>query len=222
MPDAVFFDLDGVLINSEPHWIDVQIAAFAKLDISLTPELLAQTRGLRVSEVIDHWFKRFPDKKGDKEFIANEIIDQMHTALEAKNAIMPGANKAIALVRELGIPFGIVSQSWQQYIEMAIECCQLDITGGIIRSAVAEDYGKPHPAVYLSAAKSLNSNPKNCVVIEDSLNGVIAAKAAQMYCIAMPDDHVKHQKGFALADDHIESLTEITKEKLSKVTSRQL
>ncbi len=100
---------------------------------------------------------------------------------------------------------------------MAITCCGIDVAGGIIRSADSEEYGKPHPGVYLSATKSLNVNPRSCVVIEDSLNGVIAAKAAQMYCIAMPDDYVKRQSGFVLAAEVISLLQDITKDKLERI-----
>jgi len=70
-------------------------------------------------------------------------------------------------------------------------------------------YGKPHPQVFLSCAEKLNLSPQHCLVIEDSLNGVIAAKAAQMKVIAVPDDEHIHIKGFAAADHQLRNMHEV-------------
>ena len=78
-----------------------------------------------------------------------------------------------------------------------------------IYSAQEEEYGKPHPAVYISAAKRLNVAPVECLAIEDSFNGVLAAKAAKMKCIAIPYEGVRHDRRFAIADVSLDSLMQI-------------
>ena len=72
-------------------------------------------------------------------------------------------------------------------------------------------YGKPHPMVYLTCAEKLNINPLHCLVIEDSVNGIIAGKAAQMKVVAIPEDINKNNPKFSIADYNIESLLELTK-----------
>jgi len=84
-----------------------------------------------------------------------------------------------------------------------------------IHSAEHLPYGKPHPQVFLDCAKDLGIPPNECLVIEDSLNGVIAAKAAKMYCIAIPDIEHRTDKRFVLADSNLLSLKEINQETIA-------
>ena len=81
-------------------------------------------------------------------------------------------------------------------------------------SAANERYGKPHPAVFLTAAERLGVAAEDCVVLEDSMTGVVAAKAARMRCIAVPEDHPHHAPAFALADAVRASLVGITADDL--------
>ena len=87
---------------------------------------------------------------------------------------------------------------------------KLDLTNTFHAALSAEHmpYGKPHPQVFLDCAGELIVAPQNCLVIEDSLNGVIAAKAAQMKVIAVPDDEHNHLKGFAVADHTLKNMHE--------------
>ena len=80
----------------------------------------------------------------------------------------------------------------------------------MVQSAEKEQYGKPHPAVFITAANNLGVSPNNCIVIEDSLNGVIAGKAAKMKVVAIPEPDEQQIEKFVIADQIITSLRELT------------
>jgi sugar-phosphatase len=78
----------------------------------------------------------------------------------------------------------------------------------LLYSAEFEPYGKPHPGIFITAAKKLGSDPKHCLVIEDSVNGVIAAKAARMLCVAVPEAEKQNDPKFSIADYQLKTLEE--------------
>jgi len=104
----------------------------------------------------------------------------------------------------------IASSSHMDLIDAVVDTLKIRQDMQVLQSAEYEPYGKPHPGVYLSAAKALGYIPKNCLVFEDSPNGVLAAKAAQMMCIAVPSKDVKNDKRFVIADKVISSLEDFS------------
>jgi len=86
-----------------------------------------------------------------------------------------------------------------------------------IYSAAEEEYGKPHPGVYLTTAKKLQIKPQECLVLEDSLNGVIAAKAAQMKCVAIPELFPDYHPKYIIADLVMKSLSEVNNDIWDKI-----
>lgn len=212
MIEAVFFDLDGTLIDSEPFWIDSQIQSFAEVGITLTPELLTQTRGLRVNQVVEHWGKQFAMTKDDATFLESDIYRRMNDIIHRERAVMPGAEDAITLVNEMDKKCAIVSQSSLTYIQRAVKELDVDTQSVLLQSAENEEYGKPHPAVYLRAAKKLDVDPAHCLVVEDSINGVIAAKAAQMHCVAIPNGDMRGEPAFQVADTILDNLADFRRD----------
>jgi sugar-phosphatase len=84
-----------------------------------------------------------------------------------------------------------------------------------VLSSEGESHGKPHPAVYLSAAAGMGIDPRRCIAFEDSVPGVRAAKAAGMFCVAVPEEHNRGRAEYAIADRVLESLEEFTAEFLA-------
>jgi sugar-phosphatase len=195
---AVIFDLDGVLVDSEQLWRDTEIAVFGSLGVDLDDERCRQTTGLRVDEVVEHWYARhpWPAAAGDQESVSGAIVTGMVRAL-AHARVMPGAVDAVRFCAARGARVAVASSSPPVLISAALD--RLGLSGVVESSysAMDETYGKPHPAVYLSAAAKLGLSPLACVAVEDSLNGVLAAKAARMRCVAVPD---RWAPGFAVAD----------------------
>ena len=213
---AVIFDLDGVLIDSEHLWRDAEIAVFGSLGVPLDDERCRETTGLRVDEVVDHWYARSPWPEGagatagpaGLAAVADAIVAAVVRAVAGASgpaAAVPGALDAVRFCAAAGARLAVASSSPPELIEVALERLGVAPLIEVCHSAMEEEYGKPHPAVYLTAAAKLGVAPVDCVAVEDSLNGVIAAKAARMRCVAVPE---RMTPEFAVADAVLGSLVE--------------
>ncbi|MDP2641458.1 MAG: hexitol phosphatase HxpB [Candidatus Yanofskybacteria bacterium] len=209
---AAIFDMDGLLIDSEPFWQDTEVAVFTQLGVPLTQEMTKETMGLRVDEVVEHWFSRYPWRGLTKEETVRKIVDRIVESVKTKGEAKEGAHAAIRLVAKQGIPVAIASSSWREIIKAVIERLGITEYISIAHSAEEEAYGKPHPAVYLTTAQKLGVLPSHCLTFEDSPNGVLSAKAARMKCVAVPDKAVRGDKQFCIADATLSSLKEFTQE----------
>lgn len=203
---AVIFDMDGLLIDSEPIWREAEKEIFAEVGITLTDEMCFTTVGLRIDEVVEHWFEKFPWENESQENIKEKIIDKVIELILLKGELLPGVLKSIDFFQKNNFPTAIASASPMKIINAVVQKFNLEKYFSIIHSAEKEEYGKPHPAVFISTAKLLNVLPQHCLVFEDSLNGVIAAKAARMKVIAVPEPiHYENSK-FEIADLKLSSL----------------
>jgi HAD superfamily hydrolase (TIGR01509 family) len=209
---AIIFDMDGLLIDSEPIWREAEKIIFSEVNITLTDEMCFTTVGLRIDEVVEHWYMKFPWEKPSKEMVKNKIIDKVIELILAKGEILPGVMETIQYFHSKGFPLAIASASSQIIIDAVTEKLNIKKYFNVIHSAEFEEYGKPHPAVFISTAKKLNVHPTNCLVFEDSVNGVIAAKASRMKVIAVPENiHFENSK-FEIADMRLKSLNDFNEE----------
>lgn len=200
--------MDGLLIDSEPNWEDAEIEIFAKVGVPLTREMTKQTMGLRSDEVVRYWHHRFPWGEPSQKAVDEELIKKVVELLKTQEIALPGVHKAIALFEQLKLPMAIASSSPRIVINAAIQNLKIDHKMEVIQSAEHEPYGKPHPGVYITTAEKLGVHPEFCLAFEDSPNGVLAAKAAKMKCIAVPDKKMKGSKVFGIADKVLGSLEE--------------
>lgn len=209
MIEAVIFDLDGLLIDSEPLWQEAEILVFKQVNLVLTHELCRQTQGLRIDEVVDYWYQQYPWTNLTKLVVEELIVAQVIELIHLKGEPLPGVEQAISFVQSQDVKIALASSSASIIIQAALEKLNLTEVFTEVYSAESEVLGKPHPGVYLTTAQKLNVLPQSCLALEDSLNGVLAAKAAQMKCIAIPEAlHQKNPK-FAIADQILKSLNEI-------------
>ncbi|MCS6819553.1 MAG: hexitol phosphatase HxpB [Chitinophagales bacterium] len=207
---AVIFDMDGLLVDSEPYWRKAEIEVFKTVGLFLTEEDCMKTTGFRFDEVVEYWFHQKPWIMKSVAQVEEEVLKLMENYIKNHSPLMDGADEAIATASNLSKKVAIASSSPLRLIH-----CVAERLGGIKRfdalvSAEFEPYGKPHPGVYLAAARQLGLRPEKCVAVEDSLNGVIAAKAARMYCVAIPAPHDRSNQKFFLADQIFYSLSEFT------------
>lgn len=209
--------MDGVLVDSERHWQLTERSLFREFGIELTDELLVQTRGLRTEEMVAHWNARYNlDSVEPKELMRR--YDEM--MIETMSTIVPlidGAREALQFFRDKSLPVALASCSTLAHIEAALNKHDLNKYFIAVISAASKMKGKPHPEVYLHTAKQLNIDPTYCLAIEDSFFGVIAAKAARMKVVAMPDPTEYAQARFGAADMKIRSLHEINEEAFQKL-----
>jgi sugar-phosphatase len=217
---AVIFDLDGLLIDSEPLWREAEFEVFSSLGISLDHEMTKQTMGLRVDEVVEYWYKIHPWKTASKIEVASQIDKKVHELIKKEGVALPGALESIKLCKSKNLPIAIASSSSTLLIDTVVSKFRIGEDIKILRSAHNEIYGKPHPAVFISTLDGLNNvlnsdiRPEECLVLEDSINGIIAAKAARMNCIAVPQAELESDIRLGIADHVLKSLDEFTYELL--------
>ena len=184
--EAVVFDMDGVLIDSEPLWRSVEREVFAGVGIDLAEEDLFATMGVRIADVVERWHARHPWPQPSKEAIAEEIVDGVVRTIPELGVLLEGAVAAVDRFRALGLRVALASSSPMSLIHAVLSLDGLAARFDAVVSGEDEELGKPDPAVYLSAARALDVPAERCLAVEDSINGVRAAKAAGMVCVAVP------------------------------------
>ena len=212
------FDLDGLLIDSEPLWREAEVEVFGSIGVHLTDEMCASTMGLRIDEVVEHWYRLFPWARPDKQEVERRVVERLISLVRAKGIPLPGVDAALTSFRSVGLRLALASSSTHRIIEAALDRLDLGDEFEVVLSAEDELAGKPDPAIYLSAASALRVPPESCIALEDSLNGVLAAKAAGMTCIAIPVGTLVYPAEGPEADLTLSSLEEISTELVQKLT----
>jgi mannitol-1-/sugar-/sorbitol-6-/2-deoxyglucose-6-phosphatase len=205
--EAVVFDMDGVLIDSEPIWHEVQREIFARVGITLTDEDLIRTMGVRIDQMVEEWYLRQPWESPTREEIAGAVVDGVATAIEERGAMVDGAVEAIERFGDLGLRLALATSSSYRLIRAVLAVGGLSDRFEVVHSAEEEERGKPDPAVYLTTARKLGIAPERCLAVEDSVSGVRSAKAAGMVCVAIPED--RSDGRFGEADAALDSIREL-------------
>lgn len=216
MIQAVIFDMDGVLIDSEPLWKLAEVEGFGKVGLDLTFTECEQTVGLRIDEVVKLWYERvnWPDKSVKE--VADDIVDILIREIKQQGEALPGVLEALELCKKLNLKVGLATSSSNRIIKAVMERLEIEHYFDAIQSAEDEEFGKPHPAVFLNCAKRLGVNPLKCLVIEDSFNGIVAAKAARMEVIAIPEKSHQNDPRLVIADHQLDSLLDFSPAIISK------
>lgn len=204
--EAVIFDMDGVLIDSEPLWKIAMEQTFREVGSTLTKQDFQQTVGLRLDEVIHYWYKHEAWQGVGPKEVENRIVHRMVDLIQANGEPLPGVVETLHFLNSLNIKIGLATSSYAILIETVLEVLNLKNSFHVTHSAEHESYGKPHPAVYLHVANQLNVSPLSCLVIEDSLNGIISGKAARMKVVCIPEKSHHPEPKLNLADYHFDSM----------------
>ena len=209
MTKAIIFDMDGVMIDSEPLWKLAIIKVMKSYGYDFTIQKCNETKGMRVDEVTAYWKNKLT-ANFDSKLIAKEIVDEVISLIYEEGKPMVGLNSVLEKAKEKKIKIGLATSSSHQIIDAVLKKLDVKEYFDAIQSAETEKYGKPHPQVFITTANKLGIEPINCLVIEDSLNGVIAAKAAKMKVIAIPEKKEFNLPQFSIANQLLKSLEEIT------------
>ncbi len=205
---AAIFDMDGLLVDSEPLWHKAEVEILGSLGVPVAPGDCRRTKGMFVREVARYWYERFPWPTPSPDAVAVAIVDRVIELVGAEGKLQPGVDRAIDLCRDHGLALAVASSSEHRLIDFVLRRFGLDGEFAFAHSAEDERYGKPHPAVFLSAAERLGVAPDRCLVWEDAPAGVLAAKAARMTCVAVPEAAERGDSSFAIADAVLVSLEE--------------
>jgi sugar-phosphatase len=207
--EAVIFDMDGVLIDSEPLWKIAMDAVFSELGSTLQKSDFQKTVGLRIDEVIHFWNLHESWGIEDEEVVQEKIISKMEELIASNAQPLPGVIETLTFLKSKGLKIGLATSSSSRLIRIVLRELAIIDFFGFTHSAETEDYGKPHPAVYLTVAQKLAVHPTKCLVIEDSFNGVIAGLAAKMKVVCIPEKtHFSNPK-LALADFQFETMNKM-------------
>ena len=211
MIEAVVFDLDGVIVDSEQVW-------------DAAREALARERGGRWHENAQRdmmgmssveWSRYMHDVIGledPPEEISAEVVRRLEAIYRKELPFIEGAPEAVARLAERW-PLGVASSSNRQIIDLVLELADLDRFFRATVSSEEVPRGKPAPDVYLEAARRLGTDPRKCAAVEDSHNGILSARAAEMRVVAIPNTrYPPGEEALAAADVVIRSITELTPE----------
>ncbi|ANI31898.1 2-deoxyglucose-6-phosphatase [Yersinia entomophaga] len=213
---AAIFDMDGLLIDSEPLWLQAELDIFSELGLDTTSrDKLPNTLGLRIDLVVKLWYKTQPWQGPDEAEVCRRIIARSIELVEQTRPLLPGVEYALQLCRRQGLKIGLASASPLVMQQKVLAMFELEKYFDCLMSAEHLPYSKPHPEVYLNAAAELGVDPLECVTLEDSFNGMIATKAARMRSIVIPAAELREDPRWALADIQLDSLEELRVEDIS-------
>lgn len=200
MIKAAIFDLDGLLINSEPFWQEAEIEVFATVGLHLTNKQCTETMGFRIDEAVAYWYNKHPWGNVPQQTVADNVVKRLKELITEKGQAMPGVMQTLEFFRQKNIPMAVASSSYMDIIDHAVNALGIREYFVALHSAQHEEYGKPHPAIFIKTAQALQVRPEECIVFEDSFYGLVAAKAAKMKAVAVPDRHITQPEKYAFAD----------------------
>ncbi len=204
--NTVIFDMDGLLIDSEPLWNEAADEVFSFYGKKLTANEYATTVGLRTSEFVAWWLKDYKFDDAELERAANQIIKLVIEKVRQRGKALPGVPYIFDFFHQRHFKIGLATSSPLVLADSVIELLNIRHYLRAITSAENLAYGKPHPQVFMNCAEELSSSPLECVCFEDSFNGMIAAKAARMKCVVVPEHQQSKDNKWAAADLKLSSL----------------
>jgi mannitol-1-/sugar-/sorbitol-6-/2-deoxyglucose-6-phosphatase len=214
---AVIFDMDGLLIDSEPLWQEAGKATLLEFGKELTAEQYHSSTGLRTEEWIEHWFHHFQIDMAHAPSAVETIINKAIALIDAHGESMEGVEHALAICKEHNLALGLATSSPLSLVKVVLEKLNLQNRFDAITSAEYLPYGKPNPQVYLNCAEALQISSVACVAFEDSFNGMIAAKAARMKCVVVPTPADYEHGKWNAADLKLRSLVSLEKGMLKQI-----
>jgi haloacid dehalogenase superfamily, subfamily IA, variant 3 with third motif having DD or ED/haloacid dehalogenase superfamily, subfamily IA, variant 1 with third motif having Dx(3-4)D or Dx(3-4)E len=207
MIKAVIFDMDGVIIDSEPLWEKTETILLGRRSIDYNPTYREKIMGLKQDDSAKLLKETFSLPDTIQEIIA-ERIGILLGLYEEELELIDGLKNLLKELKENCFLLALASGSPIKAIDFVLTKFDLKEFFSVIVSGDIIPFGKPRPDIYLHTAEQLGVKPQECVVIEDSINGVKSAKTAGMFCIALPDRRL-NQDEYRIADLITDSLDKI-------------
>jgi HAD superfamily hydrolase (TIGR01509 family) len=182
--EAVLFDMDGLTVNSEPQWLEAETELTAQYGYQWTIEDQAYCLGGPLSKV-GKYMSDLVEGVEDGEFFHRELVNLMVEKVSARVNFMPGAQELLKQLDLISVPLALVSASPRSIVDAALK----HISPLPFRATISSDdvsKTKPDPEGYLKAANFLNVDIAKCLILEDSMTGVTAARASGAKVVAVP------------------------------------
>jgi sugar-phosphatase len=213
---AAIFDMDGLLIDSEPRWRQAEREVFGSVGVEITDDMSSATAPLTTREVTEYWYRFRPWSGRSLEDVEASVIARVGELIRAHPRALPGVRDALEACAGLGWRVALASNSPRALCRLVLAELGIEESFDAVVSADDVARGKPDPAIYRHAAWLLGVEPRECLVFEDSPGGVRAARAAGMKVIAIagapvafaPDapPHLTLASLAGFTRDHAESL----------------
>ncbi len=208
MVKAVIFDMDGVLIDSEPSWRQAMTEVFTQAGIPYSEQEAAKTQGVRIGDIVRQVRGQHPAADWTAEKLDKAICDRVSELVLAHGRIMPGIDRILDAAGRKGLKLGLATSTPREVAANFIRRIGIGDKLDAVCTGDEVRYGKPHPEIYLLCASLLGVEPQECLVFEDSVSGVLAAKAARCKCIAVPESGMFDDPRYGIADLKLHGLEE--------------
>jgi HAD superfamily hydrolase (TIGR01509 family) len=205
---AVIFDMDGVIIDSEPIHLEIDIQTMKDLGCNISKDELNKYVGTTNEYMFSDIRNKYKINKSVEDIISYRMEIAKERIIKSDLEPIEGIRELLSALKNKNIPTAIASSSPRDFIEIVVAKFELQDYFSYILSGEEVENGKPAPDVYIETAKKLRVQPKDCIVIEDSKNGVLAAKAAGMKCIGFENINSGDQD-LSKADFIVNGITEI-------------
>ena len=181
---GVLFDMDGLLVDTEPLWFEVESIVMDRLGGSWGPADQEALVGGSLNRSLDYLLAK-ATRPASRETVARWMVDGMVDLLTTRPVpVMPGARELLAEVAAAGVPYGLVTSSERPVMEAVLARLEVRFPVTVCGDDVSRS--KPDPEPYLLAAAKVGADPRQCAALEDSPNGVAAAEAAGCLTVAVP------------------------------------
>jgi len=201
-PQAVIFDMDGLLVDSEPVWAIAEGAMMAARGKQSDPEIQKTLIGLRMRDFLEGMCKAY-EMTDSVDDLSADIIARMSVLIPEQVLPRPGAPELLDFLAARGIPCAIASSSPMAIISATVAAQGWEDTFRVRISGDDVKHGKPAPDIYLEAARRIGVDPAQCLALEDSTTGARAAVAAGMVCGAVPDTSHTTVAAFEQVTPHV-------------------
>lgn len=195
----IIFDMDGVILDSEPLWDIAEFKVLNKYGLSKDAYDSNLTTGFRLQDIVAFW-KTKCDLNAENKTIEDEIVDELNILIQRETQPMPGVIDLIQFFASQDIKMCIASSSPNKVIENVVNLFDIKRYFTSIHSAQDCSIGKPNPEIFIKAINHSGVRSQDTLIIEDSVNGVIAAKSAQCKCVAIPPTDSMHDPSYCISD----------------------
>lgn len=219
---ALILDMDGILIDSEPLWRKSMVKVFGLHGFHTDEEECRKTKGMKIREVVEHLNRTYHLGWKDYDRIVNEIEEDLLRRIQEEGNAIPGATELLKYIYMLSDwKTGLATSSSRRLMHATLEKLNLEEYFHACVCAEGTIRAKPHPDIYLACANELGVKPDKCYAVEDSWFGVLAAQAAGMKVLAVPETEEEEKKFLEITPYVFRSMKEAN-ENFKKIISNEV